>query len=470
METKYIDFFNKLKNKLPELEILHMDEERLIYAHAVCPFEYKWMLQGPYPYLPDSIIIPSTTQEISEIMKIANEFSVGIIPYGGGSGSVGGTIAHNQEVMIDVKKLRGIEINPINCTAMAGAGIIGAEFENTLNEAGFTAGQYPQSYHSAVLGGMVATRAIGTFSTKYGKMDDMVNSLEVVLPDGRIIKTHTAPKSSTGPELDQLFLGSEGVYGIVTKVEMKIYPIAEMVRYFEAYTFPTTLQGLEAIRQFVQKGVHPAVVRLYDHIESIPKINKYRYEQGYSLLIMGYENLKEQVEVEKKVVYDTCTLNKGSSKGTEAGDQWFGSRFSTKKIQDHHAIKGGTSDAIEVAAPWDCIGKVWQEMRTALEPLAKEVECHFSHVYHTGASVYVIFHSLTEGDDVAGEERYLECARTAIEVSLKNGGNISHHHGVGKLKAEYLQEEHGEAGVDIMKKIKNALDPQGLLNKGVLGL
>jgi len=469
METKYIEFFEKLKENLPELEILTREEERLIYAHAVCPFEYKWLLQGPYPYLPDSIIRPDTTEMVSEILKIANEFSVGIIPFGGGSGSVGGTIAHNQEIMIDVRKLRDIAINPINCTVMAGAGITGAELENMLNEAGFTAGHYPQSYHSAVLGGMVATRAVGTFSTKYGKMDDLVNSLEVVLPDGRILQTHKAPKRSSGPELNELFLGSEGVYGIVTKVEMKIYPIAEQ-RYFEAYTFPTTLEGLEAIRQFIQKGITPPVIRLYDHVESIPKIEKHGYERGYSMLIMGYEGLKEQVEVEKKVVYDTCLANGGISKGTEAGDLWFDSRFSTKKIQDHHAIIGGTSDAIEVAAPWDCIGKVWKEMRAALEPLSNEVECHFSHVYHTGASVYVIFHAETKGDDIKGEQRYLECARAAIEASLKNGGNISHHHGIGKLKADYLRNEHGDTGVDIMKKLKIALDPKGLLNKGVLGL
>lgn len=469
MEKKYLDFYAKLQETLPNLEILDREEERLIYAHSVTPFEYKWMLQGPYPYLPDFVLRPSTTEEVSKIMKLANEFSVGIIPYGGGSGSVGGSIPHNEEVMVDVKKLRGVEINPTNCTVMAGAGITGAELEDILNDAGFTAGHYPQSYHSAVLGGMVATRAIGTFSTKYGKMDDMVNSLEVVLPDGRVLQTHRAPKRSSGPELNEIFLGSEGVYGIVTKVEMKIYPVAEC-RYFESYTFPTTLQGLEAIRQFIQKGITPPVVRLYDHVESISRIKKFGYEEGYSILIMGYEGLTEIVEIEKKIVNDACVANGGLPKGVEAGDAWFHSRFSTKKIQDYHAIRGGTSDAIEVAAPWDSIGKVWEEMRVALEPISDVIDCHFSHVYHSGASVYVIFHSETGEDDFAGEERYMECARKAIEASLKYGGNVSHHHGIGKLKADYLAGEHGEVGVDIMRKLKLALDPKELLNKGVLGL
>jgi alkyldihydroxyacetonephosphate synthase len=137
---------------------------------------------------------------------------------------------------------------------------------------------------------------------------------------------------------------------------------------------------------------------------------------------------------------------------------------------DFDAIRGGTADAIEVAAPWDCIADVWREMRKALEPFCTVVDCHFSHVYHTGASVYVIFHSETGGDDREGEERYLKCLDIAIRTSLKYGGNVSHHHGSGKAKAAYLALEHGEAGMAVMHKIKDALDPKGLLNKGVLGL
>jgi len=337
MRNNYERFVEKLKSILPEVEVLDREEERLIYAHGVCPFEYKWILQGPYRYLPKAILIPHTTEEVSSIMILANEFSVGIIPFGGGSGSVGGTIAYNQEVMIDTKKLRSFEINPVNCTAIGGAGWTGAEFENLLNAAGFTSGQYPQSYQSAVLGGMVATRAVGTFSTKYGKMDDMVNSLEVVLSDGKILQTHNAPKRSTGPELKELFLGSEGAFGIVTKVEMKIHHVAEC-RYFEAFTFPTTLEGLEAIRQIIQKGILPAVIRLYDDVESRPKLEKYGFEKGYSFLVVGYEGLTEQVELEKKIVHHTCAINSGISKGSKPGYDWFAGRFSTKKIQDHHAM------------------------------------------------------------------------------------------------------------------------------------
>lgn len=462
-------FLEEIKKSLPNVTVMEQEEERLIYAHGCYPKEYKWILQGQYKKLPSAVLMANSTEEVSEILRLSQQYEVGIIPYGGGSGIVGGSIPDRDEVMLDLKRLRDFTINEKNGTAVGGAGLTGADFENMLNEAGYTCGQYPQSFQSAVLGGMVSTRAIGTFSTKYGKMDDMVNSLEVVLPNGHIYQSHKCPKASTGPEMDQLFLGAEGVYGIVTKVEMKIYPVAEK-RYFEAYTFESTEKCLDSIRQFVQNNVHPAVVRLYDEEEAIPKLEQFHYDTGKVVLIVGYEGLARQVDLERELVQEFCEKNGGVNRGTEAGDAWFHSRFSTKKMLDHDAMRGGTADAIEVAAPWDCIENVWREMRKVLEPLCTSVDCHFSHVYHTGASVYVIFHAQTGGDDFEGEKRYQECLDLAIRTSLKYGGNVSHHHGSGKAKAEYLVEEHGEAGMEVMKKIKDALDPQGLLNKGVLGL
>lgn len=462
-------FLDEIIKTLPEVTVLEREEDRLIYAHGCYPLEYKWLLQGPYKYLPSAILMPNNTAEVSEIMRLSDQYEVGMIPFGGGSGIVGGSIAEEEEVMVDIKRLRDFKINEKNGTARGGAGLTGAEFENLLNEAGFTCGQYPQSFQSAVLGGMVSTRAIGTFSTKYGKMDDMVHALEVVLPNGHIYKSHTTPKASTGPEMDQLFLGAEGVYGIVTAAEVKIYPVGEK-RYFEAYTFESTEVALEAIRKFIQNNVHPAVIRLYDEEEAIPRLEKFGYDKGLVILIVGYEGLTKQVDLERELVKEFCEAEGGINKGTEAGEHWFHSRFSTKKMLDHDALKGGTADAIEVAAPWDCIADVWREMRKALEPLCTGVDCHFSHVYHTGASVYVIFHAATGGDDYDGAKRYEECLDLAIRTSLKFGGNVSHHHGSGKAKAKYLVEEHGKAGMEVMKCIKDALDPKGLVNKGVLGL
>ena len=176
------------------------------------------------------------------------------------------------------------------------------------------------------------------------------------------------------------------------------------------------------------------------------------------------------VDLERKVVEQTCIAYSGVPKGTKAGVEWFETRFSTKKMLDYDRMKGGTADAIEVAAPWDSIAAVWSNMRRELQPYCTDVDCHFSHVYHSGASVYVIFHAKTDEDDFAGADRYQKCLEVAVETSLKYGGNVSHHHGTGKAKCKYMPMEHGQAGHDVMKKIKDALDPKGILNKGVLGV
>ena len=462
-------FWDEVRVQCPGTEILLSPEEKLIYSHGCYPREYKWMLQGKYPYQTSGVLRPENEKEISGIMKLAQQYKIHVIPYGGGSGIVGGTIPYHGEVVIDTKRLQHFSINVKNATATGGCGLSGAEFENMLNEHGYTCGQYPQSFQSACLGGMVATRAIGTFSTKYGKMDDMVTALRVVLPNGEILATHKAPKRSTGPELNEIFLGSEGVYGIVTEVEMKIYPVAEH-RIFRAYTFPSTPDGLEAIRRFIQRGLRPAVVRLYDEVEASHKIAQYRFEKGFALLILVFEGEREMTELEARLTDEICRAGLGRPKGELAAKEWFDTRFSTKKMLDYDAIPGGTADAIEVAAPWDCIENVWREMKKALEPLCEVVDCHFSHVYHNGASVYVIFHSKTGGDDKAGEERYLQCLRIACETSLKYGGNVSHHHGVGTAKAEFLVKEHGKSGIQVMQALKDGLDPDGIVNKGVLGL
>lgn len=453
----------------PGTMVMTEAEDLLVHSHGCYPREYKWLLQGPYPHIAGAILQPADTGEIARIVKLASEQDVKIIPLGGASGIVGGSIPDRGQVIVDTKRLTSFALNPITMTASGGAGLSGAEFENLLNERGYTCGHYPQSFQSACLGGMASTRAIGTFSTKYGKMDDMITALEVVLPDGEILRTHPAPKRSSGPELTQLFMGAEGVYGIVTEVEMKIYPIAEK-RVFAAYTFPTTAEGLNAVRVIVQKGLKPAVVRLYDEIEAEHKIAQYQFETGFALLILVFEGDEEITLLEADLTNTICLASNARYKGTAAASDWFATRFSTKKMLDYDRVRGGTADAIEVAAPWDRIALVWDGMRKALNPMCEVVDCHFSHVYHSGASVYVIFHSKTGGDDFAGEKRYLECLKLACETSAKLGGNVSHHHGVGTAKAEYLPLEHGESGVAVMQKIKDALDPKGIINKGVLGL
>jgi alkyldihydroxyacetonephosphate synthase len=406
---------------------------------------------------------------VSGILKLASEMRVPIVPVGGASGIVGGTIADRGQVVLDTKRLASFSLSPEDCTASGGCGLTSAELEERLNRQGFTSGHFPQSGHSATLGGMAATRAVGTFSTRYGPFDRMVTSLQVVLPGGEVLSTHPAPKRSSGPELMELFLGSEGTLGVITEVRLKVYPVPEC-RLFRCCTFPDTVSGLKAIRRTVQAGILPAVVRLYDESESREWLQRLGLPPGGSFLVLVFEGAEEAARLEERAALRICRESAGADHGPEGARVWHEGRYSTKKMLEYHRTRGATADAVEVAAPWSSIEAVWREMRRALEPVCVEVDCHFSHFYHTGASVYVVFYAQTGSDEAAAEERYRECLRRALEASLANGGNLSHHHGIGRSKAAWLAREHGEPGALLLRRIKEALDPSGIMNPGVLGL
>jgi len=403
------------------------------------------------------------------VLRAASSARVPVIPVGGGSGIVGGTMAEAGQVIVDTRRMTSFSLEPENCTVTAGCGLTCAELEEALGRRGFTSGHFPQSGHSATLGGMAATRAVGTFSTRYGKMDDMVSGLEVALADGRILRTHPAPRRSSGPELLQLFLGSEGTLGVITEVSMKVYRAPES-RLFRTCVFPDTPAGLRAARQFVQAGARPAVVRLYDEAESAGWLTRLGLPPGGSFLVLVFEGPAGLVRAEEKLTMAACREAGGRDHGPEGAELWFEGRYATRKMLEYHRGRGKTADAVEVAAPWNRIEAVWREMRRALQPACVEIDCHFSHFYHTGASVYVIFYADTGSDDVAAERRYRECLGLAVEASLANGGNVSHHHGIGRSRAEWMAREHGPEGVEVLRGIKRALDPLGIMNPGVLGL
>lgn len=458
----------ELKEKLRPEQISVQITDRLACARGTCPYEFKWLEQGPYPCLPDLVVWPESTADVAAVVKAAVRHRVPVIPYGGGSGIVGGTVPEHGGIVLDLKRLTSLSVNDTNLTVTAGAGYNGQHLEDELNRRGYTLGHFPQSIHSATVGGWVAPMAIGTFSTKYGKIDDMLVGLEVVLPTGEVLRTPEAPKESTGPDLKHLFLGSEGAFGVITQATFRIWPRPE-AREWEGYTFPTTGAGLTAVRKILRTGLYPALVRLYDPDEAAARIAALGYEQGYALLILAFEGRRDLVALERRVADELCRAEGGLPKGPEPGRHWFASRLSTQHLVETNYLPGGAADAIEVSAPWDKLEGVWRAMRRALEPLAQEVHCHFSHFYHTGGSVYVLFYARTGGDARQGEEHYRRCVRAAVEASLAAGGTISHHHGVGRVKAPWMPAEHG-VGFEVMRKIKAALDPADIMNPGVLGL
>lgn len=458
------ELIEKLPSEMVSIKIV----DRLAVSHGVCPPEYKWIQMGKYPYVPDIVIWPETASQVSKILEIANKYKINVIPYGGGSGSVMGTIFYDCGICIDLKRFTDFSINIKGLSAAVGVGWNLAQLEDKLNRLGYTMGHFPQSMHSATIGGSIATAAVGTFSTKYGKFDDMLIALEAVLPTGEIISTKETPKKSCGINLNHLFLGSEGSYGICTKATIKIWPSPESRKYL-AFTFKTTHDGLEAIRKIITSGVFPAVVRLYDEAEAISNIEKFHYEKGYALLFLGFEGRKDFIDLEMKISMDFCNKEGGIFKGDEVALHWENDRFSTAYGLDTNHLPIGACDSIEISASWDKLEDVWLAMRNALAPYTQIIHAHFSHMYHTGGNIYCIVHTINGTKPEDAEKNFIRCVDKAIGACVQAGGSISHHHGIGTLKTKWMFEEHNQ-GLEVLKRLKRLFDPNNIINPKVLGI
>jgi len=324
--------------------------------------------------------------------------------------------------------------------------------------------------NSACVGGLVATASIGTFSGRYGKMDDMVVGLEAVLPNGKILRTKPIPRRSSGPNLAQLFIGSEGAFGIITAATLRVWPKPE-TREWGVYTFPNTTLGLNALRSCMRTEAQPALVRLYDEAESAARIQHFGYPAGHALLILVFEGSTGYGAWQRQVVDRLCAEQQGIFRGEEAALHWYRYRFDTTAMLRYNQMPGGVADALEVAAPWDTLESVWRAMRAALEPLCDKVHCHFSHIYPTEGSVYVIFYAQSiENTPQAAIALYERCVQAALEACLAEGGSISHHHGIGRGKQNWMVEEQGLVGWELLRALKQAVDPENILNPGVMGL
>ncbi|MCK4688470.1 MAG: FAD-binding oxidoreductase, partial [Candidatus Lokiarchaeota archaeon] len=259
---------SKLKEIVGESNVSTKDIDILAYTKDATLLAFNWTIEGKIAGLPDFITWPETVEQISGILKIANKEKIPVIPFAEGSGVVGGAIPIYGGIIIDMKKFNKIlDINDKNLTVTAQTGINGMNLERYLNAKGYTTGHIPQSLYISSLGGWIAHRAAGQFSTKYGKIEDIVLGMEVILPQGEIINFKTIPRASTGPQLDKLFIGGEGTLGIITKATLKIWPYPEK-RALISYAFPTIENSFEAIRQILRVQIYPAVIRIYDQFET----------------------------------------------------------------------------------------------------------------------------------------------------------------------------------------------------------
>jgi alkyldihydroxyacetonephosphate synthase len=413
------------------------------------------------------VVTPESTAEVVAVLRWADERRVPVVPYGGGSGVCGGVLPDAGTVVVDMRRMAALlDLNETALSARVEAGMFGHTFEEALNGRGYTMGHWPQSVSLSTVGGWVATRAAGQFSTRYGSIEDMLLGLEAVLAGGQVVRITPTPRRSAGPDLRHLFLGAEGTLGIVTELTVKIFPTPES-RKLLSFAFPDLDAGLEAIRQLVRVGWRPPVVRLYDAMESGRHFGQWQ-PQDQCVLILLSEGPAALAAVEAEACYAVCTGHGGEPLGEAPVRHWLAERNNVPSLLSF-IERGFVLDTIEVAADWDRMHALYAEVVAALRAVPQVIVAsgHTSHSYAQGTNIYFTFVAKPD-DPAAAEPTYLACWRAAMEATLRAGGTICHHHGIGRLRAPWMTAEHGEAGVALLRALKRALDPHGILNPGAL--
>ncbi len=437
----------------------------LAYTKDSSLIALNWSLDGKIAGLPDFITWPDTIKQISNILKLANEEKIPVIPFAEGSGVVGGAIPIYGGIILDMKKFNKIlEINDKNLTVTVETGLNGMNLERHLNVKGYTSGHIPQSLYTSSVGGYIAHRAAGQFSTKYGKIEDIVLGMEVVLPQGEIINFKTIARASTGPLMDKLFIGGEGTLGIVTKATLKIWPFPEK-RTLISYAFPTLEDAFNAVRETLRQQVYPAVVRIYDADETHRHFPDAKEAKDRLMIVFVCEGNKRVVDLEETITREKCEANSGVDCGKEPVEHWFETRFKVKETSTFPPYRM-VADTIEVAIMWDKAVELYNKVIEANKAVNGNIliTAHISHFYPNGVGYYFTFGGVPM-DDKTDFEFYQACWNATVKVVEEMGGAFGHHHGVGINRSHWMETEWGKA-FETLKSIKKLLDPNNILNPG----
>jgi alkyldihydroxyacetonephosphate synthase len=377
----------------------------------------------------------------------------------------GASVPLHGGVVLDLCALAGIvDVDDESLVLDVLPGTFGTWLESTLRaEHDVTLGHWPQSIDLSTVGGWLACRSAGQYSTRYGKIEDMVVGLDVALADGRVVRTGGAPRAAVGPDLTQLFVGSEGTLGVITGARLRVHP-APRVERRAAFGFSSFADGVEACRSSLQRGATPAVLRLYDETEA----HRSYQTGGRHVLLVLDEGDHALVEAVMDVVLEECLDAGAEILDSELVGRWLEHRNDVSALEALIA-RGYVVDTMEVAGRWRGLAKMYAEAMQAIQAVGGTLaaSAHLSHSYRDGACLYFTFAGQPAPDT---QEAYYRAAWDAgTRAVLAAGGALSHHHGVGLNRARFVRDALG-GGLDVLAAVKAALDPHGILNPGKLGL
>jgi len=454
-------FLTRLRGACADVRV---DDAALVEASRDWwPLAMIWALDGDVGARAGALARPGSESEVAAVVACCNDARVPVTTAAGRSGVCGASIPVHGGVVLDVTGLAGIvDVDAQSMLVDVRAGTFGDVFEDTLRkEHAVTVGHWPQSIALSTVGGWLACRGAGQLSTRYGKIEDMVTGLDVVLADGSVVRTGGAPRAAVGPDLTQLFVGSEGTLGVITGARLRLHPAPSATRR-AAYAFGSFADGLDACRRVLRRGGRPAVLRLYDAIEAD---RSYQTGDRHVLLVLD-EGDPHVVDATMRIAEEECA-------GTEALDvslveRWMEHRNDVSALEAL-VRRGYVVDTMEIAGPWRSLVPIYERACAAL--LAVEhtlvASAHQSHAYSDGACLYFTFAGKPPPEQ--REAYYVAAWDAGQRAVLAAGGALSHHHGVGLNRSRYVREALG-SGLDVLAAVKSALDPRGVLNPGKLGL
>lgn len=481
--------------------------DQISYARDLWPRHHVEVRAGRIAeHMPAAIAWPTNSEQVAALMDFCGREGVNTVPFGAGSGVCGGVLPTDQSLVIDLKRMkRWREFAPEQGYLDVEAGALGIRLEEDLQRRGYTVGHFPSSILCSTVGGWVAARGAGQCSGLYGKIEDMTAALECVDGRGEIA---TLRRRLGGPDLTPLITGSEGVLAVITSARLRLHPVPEH-RGYAAYSLSSMQAGWETIRAIYQRGLRPAVCRLYDPFDSMmarrsagkkagatPSPAESRSQEvgwlsslvtrqalrfpgplnaaidalgtrafGGAMLVLLFEGQRDRNVAELASADELVRAAGGEALGEAPARHWLSHRYSVSYRQAPMYMMGNFVDTMEVAAPWSRLEQLYADVRAALGEHVM-VMAHMSHAYPDGCSIYFTFAG-SAGDDDEALEIYDRAWNDAMTACIAAGGALSHHHGVGRSKAPQMGAELN-AGIELLAAVKKALDPNDVLNPGCL--
>jgi alkyldihydroxyacetonephosphate synthase len=456
--------------------------ERLLHSYGASFPDSVRIFAHDFSHPPDVIAYPRHAQDVLALLDWCGDVGAAVIPFGGGTSVVGGVEPPHDYpavVTVDMTRMnRVLQIDPVSQMALIQAGARGPELERQLKSSWLTLRFFPQSFACSTLGGWIATRAGGHFATLYTHIDDLVESLQAVTPRG-IVESRRFPASGAGPAPERLWLGSEGILGIVTQawVRLRLRPT---YRAATTVHFQDFFRAVEAVRAISQTGLYPANCRLLDPLEALTNMVG---DGQHAVLLLAFESADHPVDAWLQRAlelsadfggqYSAQAINQEGAHRSGAAGQWRERFLRMPLFREELTARGIFADAFETAVAWEQLPHLYTSVKEATERAVREVtgqdgvvSCRFTHAYPGGPAVYFTFSAL--GNKSALLAQFWAIKSVATDALVKAGGTITHHHAVGRDHRRWYDQERPELFASALRSVKSALDPRWLLNPGVL--